>query len=314
MPEWLYEKGIGETRFARVKDGCIVEARILLDGIVPAGTELTGRLKRSGVQLFADVEGEEYLLPDGAQGVTEGAPLKVEVIRERVPGLETWKRPLGRAIHGTGRLVDRVPGREQRFPGLPNKFNDAGWNDLIEEARSGIVSFDGGELRIFPTPAMTLIDVDGTLPSEQLARRAADEIARAILRLGIGGSIGVDFPTIDGKSARSQIGSEIDQVLPRPYERTSLNGFGFLQIVRPRRHASLVELAQDRAAFETRVLLRRVALEPPGSKRLVAHPALIAVLDSHPEWRDALARHVGGQVSLRADAALPMSGGYAEAG
>ena len=309
----MYEKGVGETRFARVKSGRIVEARILLDGIVPAGTELTGRLKRSGVQLFADVEGEEYLLPDGVQGVTEGAPLKIEVIRERVPGLESWKRPLGRVTHGTGCLVERVAGREQRFPGLPNTLNDAGWNDLIEEARSGIVSFDGGELRIFPTPAMTLIDVDGTLPPEQLARRAADEVARAILRLGIGGSIGVDFPTIDGKSARAQIGSKIDQVLPRPYERTSLNGFGFLQIVRPRRHASLVELAQDRAGFETRVLLRRVAFDPPGSKRLVAHPALIAVLDSHPEWRDALARQVGGQVSLRADAHLPMSGGYAEA-
>ena len=42
----------------------------------------------------------------------------------------------------------------------------------------------------------------------------------------------------------------VDAILPQPFERTAVNGFGFLQIVRPRRHASLFELAADRAAFE----------------------------------------------------------------
>ena len=91
-----------------------------------------------------------------------------------------------------------------------------------------------------------------------------------------------------------------------------MNGFGFVQIVRPRRRASLVELAQDRAAFEARALLRRAATEKPGAKRLVAHPAVIAVLEQRPDWLDALARQIGGNVGLRGDAALPMSGGYAE--
>jgi hypothetical protein len=159
---------------------------------------------------------------------------------------------------------------------------------------------------------MTLIDVDGTLPAEQLARFAAREAARAILRLGIGGSIGVDFPTVAGKAARAQIDAAIDEILPRPFERTSLNGFGFLQVVRPRRHASLVELAQDRAPFEARAFLRRAAFEPAGPKRLVAHPAIVAVLDGKPDWLDALSRQVGGKIGLRADPALPMSGGYAE--
>ncbi|HEX4801310.1 MAG TPA: ribonuclease, partial [Sphingomicrobium sp.] len=80
----------------------------------------------------------------------------------------------------------------------------------------------------------------------------------------------------------------------------------------PRQRASLVELAQDRAAFEARALLRRVAFEPPGSRRLVAHPALIAVLGRHKEWIEALSRQLGGTIELRTDAALPMSGGYAE--
>jgi len=62
LPDWALERGIGETRYARIEDGRIVEARILVDGIVPAGTELHGRLKRSGFQLFAEADGQDYLL------------------------------------------------------------------------------------------------------------------------------------------------------------------------------------------------------------------------------------------------------------
>ena len=136
--------------------------------------------------------------------------------------------------------------------------------------------------------------------------------ARAIRRHGIGGSIGFDLPTISGKLDRQAVGDAIDDLLPKPFERTAMNGFGFLQIVRPRRYASLFELAQDRTTFEARALLRRAAFEGPGARRLVAHPAVASVLKHHADWLDRLAEQVGGAVSLRADAALPMSGGYAE--
>jgi ribonuclease G len=59
-------------------------------------------------------------------------------------------------------------------------------------------------------------------------------------------------------------------------------------------------------------VLRRAAFEPPGAKRLVAHPAIVAILEAQPGWLEALARQLGGAVGLRPDAALPMSGGYAE--
>jgi hypothetical protein len=52
--------------------------------------------------------------------------------------------------------------------------------------------------------------------------------------------------------------------------------------------------------------------EPVGRKLLVAHPAVIAALESHPDWLDKLSGQIGGAVSLRADAPLPISGGYAE--
>ena len=74
----------------------------------------------------------------------------------------------------------------------------------------------------------------------------------------------------------------------------------------------MIELPQDRAAFEARALLRRAAFESPGPKRLVVHPAVAAVLEGRTDWTQTLSHQVGGAVSLRPDAALPMSGGYAE--
>ena len=43
-PEWLIERGIGETRAALVEDGRIVEARIIRDSVVPAGSVLSAQL------------------------------------------------------------------------------------------------------------------------------------------------------------------------------------------------------------------------------------------------------------------------------
>jgi hypothetical protein len=312
LPDWLVERGIGETRAALVDNGEIVEARIIPEDVVAAGAVLEARLKQVGQPAIAVAEGREYLLPKGAPGVAEGGLLAIEVTREWIGGAEPWKRPMARVAEGPPRSAPQLRGRLLPLPSAVDPLSDAGWSDLLEEARSGIVRFDGGELHIFATPAMTLIDVDGTLPPETLAKSAAVEAARAILRHGIGGSIGIDFPTVSGKEARAAIDRAIDDVLPKPFERTSLNGFGFLQIVRPRCHASLVELAQDGPAFEARALLRRLAFEPPGGKRIVANPAIARLIDAHEDWTDRLSRQLGGGIELRADAALPMSGGYAE--
>jgi len=312
LPNWLIERGIGETRFARVADGDIVEARIALDGLARAGEVLGARLAQVGRPTIATVGQEEFLLPGGAPGATQGASVQIEVTRERIPGAEPWKRPLARLVGSEFRQAEQVSGTSLPLPAASDALESVGWSDLLDEARTGIVRFAGGELRIAPTPAMTLIDIDGFGPPRELALLGAEAAARAILRLDIGGSIGIDLPTITGKADRQAVGEKIDAILPKPFERTAMNGFGFLQIVRPRRRASLGELAQDRAPFEARALLRRTAFEPAGAKRLVAHPALIAVLESRSDWIDALAGQLGGAISLRADAALPMSGGYAE--
>lgn len=306
-PEWLTERGIGETRYALVEDGQIIEARVVRDGLHVAGTILKAQLKQVGRNGIAIANGEEFLLPKAAHGVTQGASFNIEVTREALGGTEPWKRPIARQTSEEPREAPVLQGRLA----ANRELDESGWPDLVEEARSGNVTFPGGELRVSLTPAMTLIDVDGQLPPAELAVAGARAAAHAIRRHGIGGSIGIDLPTVGSKEVRQATAAAVDEILPLPFERTAVNGFGFLQIVRPRRHASLFELAQDRAEFEARVLLRRAAREV-GAIRLAAHPAVIAVLEANDGWIDQLSHQVGGHVALRGDPSLAISGGHAQ--
>ena len=303
MPEWVYENGIGETRAALLDNGEIIEARVRREGIIPAGTVLDAKLIAVAPRVTVEADGEQFLLPRGISGVSEGGSLRIEVMREALGGAEPWKRALAR-------VTDAEPrGAPSLADGRPGTIDE--WDALIEEARSGLVQFEGGELRIQPTAAMTMIDVDGWLVPDKLAQMGAWAAARAIRRLDIGGPVGIDFPAPRDRAARREVDTILDEYLPKPFEKTAMNGFGFVQIVRPRGRASLIELAADRAAFEARILLRAAGREI-GSLRLAAHPSVIRFLEGQHDWADRLARQIGGRVSLRAAPSLPISGGYAE--
>lgn len=299
----MVEAGIGETRAALIENAEIVEARVRREGVTPAGTVLEAKLVAVAPRVTVEAGGEQFLLPRGVSGISEGGPLRIEVTREALGGAESWKR-------GLARRTDEAPRRAP--PLAEGKLGQIdGWDELLEEARSGIVRFDGGELRIEPTAAMTMIDVDGWLVPDRLAQMGAWAAARAVRRLDIGGPTGIDFPTLKGREERQRIDSILADYLPKPAERTAMNGFGFVQVVRPRSRPSLIDLAADRASFEARALLRRSGDEI-GAVRLAAHPAVVRVLEGRPDWLDRLARRVGGNVTLRADAALAMSAGHAE--
>ena len=152
MPEWLIERGIGETRFALVEDGEIVEARIALDGLVPSGSRLAARLTATGINgrnaIATDEQGTEYLLPRGAPGVSEGASMHLEVTRSAIPGSEPWKRPLARFAADADAEPAAPGGRDLPFPAPKDQLASLGWNELVEQAHSGVVRFAGGELSI----------------------------------------------------------------------------------------------------------------------------------------------------------------------
>jgi ribonuclease G len=310
LPEWLYEAGIGEARAALVDDAGsdgrrIVEAAIELPAPLRIGTiaraklvELTG-----GGMGRLDIAGTEAVIARIPHGVTKGATLKVEIVREAIPepGRPKPARALATAdamregpdllarLHATGLPVRVLRAHE------PDALEDAGWSELLEEATTGAIVFPAGALRMSPTPAMTLFDVDGPPPLEPLAIAAARAVAATIRRMGIGGSIGIDFPTLGNKAARQAVADAIDAALPQPFERIAVNGFGFLQIVRPRPRASLPELLRaDPAATAARALLRRLEREPPGSPLHHRVPTAVhARLIAHPGWLADLARRTG---------------------
>ncbi len=323
MSDVLIEFGIGETRAIVLDaDGGIAEAHIERDGGWRAGDVREVRLTAilvPGVRGIVGMNGVEAVLEPLPRSLTEGVTLRVEVVREALA--EAGRLRLAKvvvtsdAVQAGPALVARLCGRgflpRESAPLGLDELEVAGWTELVESALGGHVAFAGGSLTISPTPAMTVIDVDGALPPVDLALAAADAAGAAIRRFDLTGSIGIDFPTVADKAARIAIGARLDASLPPPFERTAVNGFGFAQVVRPRLRASFIEqLRADRTATAALQLLRRAERGAAGRGTLVAAPAVIAWLDGRRALVDELARRIGGTVGLRADATLPISGGY----
>jgi hypothetical protein len=306
LAEWLYEEGIGENRAILVEDDEIFVAAIELPGALRCGSVLTGRLVQIAIPsrrgIVATDQGEVMVEPLPA-ALTEGQKVRVEIFREAIAEPGHLKFAKGRITDADEKegpsLAERIGSPRPLRPLGPDLFHEAGWSELIDEALGEPIDFPGGELRMSLTPAMTLFDVDGFLPPFDLALAGAEAAAFAIRRLDIGGSIGIDLPTVASRDERLRIVAALDAVLPGPFERTAVNGFGFLQVVRRRERRSLPELLQwDPIGGAARNLLR-TAERGVGACELVAAPAVVARLRANPDWLETLAKRVGGQVTLR---------------
>lgn len=311
MAEWLYEAGIGENRAALVSRGRIWKAEIELEDVgVRAGTVAFARLVDKASGLIRLESGEEALCSPLPAGVTQGGRTMVRIVREAIP--ETGRAKLPKAVPAPAdaapapgpTLLARIQASGHAVRPLrahePDTLEEAGWSELLEEAATGEIPFPGGALRMAVTPAMTLFDVDGQPPLDQLAIAAARAVADALERMGIAGSIGIDFPTLAGKAERQAVGEAIDAALPQPFERTAMNGFGFLQIVRRRERASLPELLRhDPAGAAARAELRRLERLPPPAPNTHIVPAAVARRIAHaPHWLAELHRRTGGRTEI----------------
>lgn len=317
MAEWVLDEGIGEHRAALIEDDLILEAAIdRLDDRLRVGAIVAGKIgERVGQGAWLATAQGDAILDVVPRGLSQGRTLLVEIVREAIPEPGRLKPPRTRASEATEERV--APTLAERFPDArrlsaydPDLLERAGWSELIEQAETGEIDFPGGALRLSPTPAMALFDVDGPLPPADLAVLGARAAAQAVRRLSIGGSIGIDLPTLGSKAARVAAAEAIDAVLPQPFERTAVNGFGFVQIVRPRPRASIPEqIRADPASTAALALLRRAG-HGHGPRTLVAAPALIERI--RPEWIDQLARRIGGTITLRAEPALAISAAHVE--
>ena len=324
MAEWLYEAGIGENRAALVEGGRILEMQIERDD--EPGPRV-GAIRRARLTRKADGSGRGIVtLDDGiaAQlqpappGLTEGAALTVEVIREMLrEGAETKPLRVRPAVADAEPadgpdLRARLAASGHAVRAATN-LDDFGWSEALEQAASGIVTTPDVLLRIALTPAMTLIDIDGAGAPADVALAGARAAGEAIRRFGIQGSIGIDLPTMADKAGRQAAAAALDAVLPQPFERTAVNGFGFMQIVRRRERASLIERIQADPVLAAVLALLRQAERASGhgAITLQAHPAVAARIGARADWLDMLARNLGAPVALRPDERLAISGGHA---
>jgi hypothetical protein len=322
---WLYEAGIGENRALRLDNGDLAQIRVERAGTsAKAGAVVDAKFSqqwvagKSGIVTLAD--GQEALLQPLPKGLTEGATVRVEIIRAAMTerGGQT-KRAKARPAEPDSPLGDGPDLlAEIKATGIPVKQVHAheedvlarhGWHEAIEQAESGRIDFEGGSLLISLTPAMTLIDVDGPLAPLELAKRAAKEIALALIRCDIAGNIGVDFPTLEAKADRVAVMAVFDAHMTMKCERTAINGFGFMQVVSRKVRPSVPEIMQEnRVVNATLKLLRQAERDRgTGGLRLAAHPAVANKLTA--PLLEELAKRTGRMVSLDPRGEIAIEGG-----
>ena len=321
LADWLIEEGIGENRAVHLSGGTIIAARIDWPGALAAGqiedAVLVSRSAGSKRGTVRFASGEQALADRLPADASEGAAIRMEVTRAALAEKGRHKLAQARPTTATPRSAPSLAERlrsEGHQARVVHAFPACDWDELMAEAQLGEVTFAGGQLTISPTPAMTLIDIDGTLAPRLLALATIPAIAMALARFDLAGSIGIDFPTLSDKADRRAVDMALTAALDHwPHEQTAMNGFGFVQLVARLERCSLIHrLAIDPNGAAARMLLRRAErVCEPGALLLTVHPSVRAGVK--PEWEADLARRSGRIVRWQVDPGLAPDGGFAQA-
>jgi ribonuclease G len=301
-------RSIGETLRAVVEHDTLVELHVLRDmDALPYGHVCDAIVRdKQGARLRVACDGVEAWLIDSAQHPI-GTRLQVQVTR--APIAEPGQIKIAHVA--AFRRQALAPPEARYVQDFPDSFEVDGWCD---RAISGTILFEGGSLSLERTRAGLVIDVDGSGDALTLNLKAATKIAAVLRLFQVGGMVMVDFITPENRSARLNIDAALDAVLkkdPRPFERTAMNGFGMVQIVRARRGPSLIDqlcgIRHHAPSVETqslRLLAEAARSVGAGTRTLKARPDIIAQLEKWPSLLAEARLAMGANITMAADGTI----------
>jgi Ribonuclease G/E len=344
----------GEARIALVEDNKLLEYSLWRPG-APDGV---GDLHRGRViahvpamaGAFVALVDAEGFLPDseGAKGLAAGTILTVRITRaaQANKGPRLTARMDGPSASGPMGLLHRGPDPivwlATRHPAAPILVDDAGiaarlhlgsrvhvaqpvFDEDVAEAidalsRPDVALPGGGNLSIWPTPALVAIDVDGAgglagsggarSRHEALNRTVVPAIADQIRLRNLSGGIVVDLAGLPARK-RAALGPDFVAALANDRLHPKVLGFtalGLAEIVRSRVHPPLHELLAGPLAAglaALRAVMAEFHQDPRGLPAVRAHPAIVSALQADTAALPDLARRTGREARLRSDPSLP---------
>lgn len=305
----------GERRAAFVERGNIMEIHIQRDALWALGECGAGRIDRktpSGAYVIADDNSE--LLLRGKMGAPEGARLMFEVTREAIAEPGRHKPPEIILREGVREVpIDKDALWEARMASLGQSAINASIAEGFDVAIAGQSQIGDVTISFQRTKAGLVFDIDGIGDAFAINMIAATEIARLLRLYQVGAMVLIDFVSMESKAQRTQVAEAFDAASladPRPFERTAINGYGMMQVVRARPRPSILDhLFGTRIAAlsdETQAywLLRAVAESRGfGVRSVTARPEVATLLQSErwSAWRAAAVRLAGADMVVVAD-------------
>ena len=353
----------GEVRVAAVDGDALIDYALWRPGSPDGVGDLyRGRVRACVPAMggaFVTLGGVDGFLPDseGAAALSEGVVLGVRVSRAaqggKGPRLTARLDDDERAVAAAGNqgLLRRGPGAVERLaalhpdaavivddaalaaalrPALGERLSivSAAFGDAVEAAVEAlsepVAALPGGaRMSVYPTPALTAIDVDlGAATADRRPKQAAQvaantallpALARQIRLRNLSGAILVDLAGLTPRRRRV-LGPALAAALQPDPLRPRLLGFtalGLAEIVRTRVHPALHELLAGPLAAglaALRLADATVAATPAWLPSLAAAPEVIAALAADRVALTEFARRAGRPVRLSDDRALSPCG------
>ncbi len=319
MTELWLDDAPGECRAALIEDGAIVEIHIQRDLNLVLGECGTGRIDRktpSGAYIVTD-NGAELLVRGATRGA-EGERIAFAVTREAIAEPGRAKPPEAKLLEN---LPDIISGKKALWAArLGNMKADATTAQSIGDAfdcgLAGASHIDNVTVSFQRTKAGLVFDIDGIGNPFEINIVAAQEIARLLRLYQVGGMVMIDFVSVETKEQRKAIAQAFDGAAARdmrPFERSAINGYGLMQVVRARPRPSVLDhlfgtriatLSDETQAYR---LLREVSRSTGFGRRVLTAGPEVATVLALPQWQPLRAqceRLTGATLEVVVDAGL----------